>query len=61
MQIVIALGIVAGKAASSLPGTGGVLNGVSAVSGSNAWAVGSYVNTTGGTGTLILHWNGNAR
>jgi hypothetical protein len=33
---------------------------VSAVSGSNAWAVGNYVNTTGDTGTLILHRNGKA-
>jgi hypothetical protein len=41
-----------------------VLNGVSAVSASDAWAVGYYVNTSG-TGntvdnTLILHWNGTA-
>jgi hypothetical protein len=32
---------------------------VSAVSGSDAWAVGAYVsNTTGHADTLILHWNG---
>jgi hypothetical protein len=36
------------------------LSGVSAVSGSNAWAVGSYTDTTGASKTLILHWNGTA-
>src|SRR5258708_18490295 len=35
------------------------LEGVSAVSGSDAWAVGSYDdNTTGASKTLVLHWNG---
>ncbi len=37
------------------------LQGVSAVSGSDAWAVGSYNDTTtGASKTLILHWNGTA-
>jgi hypothetical protein len=37
------------------------LHGVSAVSGSDAWAVGFYdVNEIGGSRTLILHWNGTA-
>jgi Bacterial Ig-like domain (group 3) len=37
------------------------LHGVSAVSGSDAWAVGFYdVNEIGGSKTLILHWNGTA-
>jgi hypothetical protein len=35
-----------------------VLNGVSALSGSDAWAVGSYQSATGSQRTLILHWNG---
>lgn len=35
------------------------LNGVSAVSATNAWAVGHYDNeATGATDTLILHWDG---
>ena len=35
------------------------LEGVSALSGSDAWAVGSYDdNTTGASKTLIVHWNG---
>ena len=35
------------------------LNGVNAVSGTNAWAVGEYVDdTTHAHDTLILHWNG---
>jgi len=39
------------------------LYGVSAVSGSDAWAVGSYTDPSGGAltyKTLILHWNGTA-
>jgi hypothetical protein len=42
---------------------GNALSGVSAVSGSNAWAVGDYVNRINGVEvakTLILHWNGTA-
>lgn len=35
------------------------LNGVSAQSKTNAWAIGDYVNdATGATETLILHWDG---
>ena len=35
------------------------LNGVSARSATDAWAVGNYSNqTTGATETLVLHWNG---
>ena len=34
------------------------LYGVTAVSTTNVWAVGYYVNTTGVTQTLIEHWNG---
>jgi len=36
-----------------------VLASVSAIAASNAWAVGSYTNS-GGTRTLILHWDGSA-
>jgi len=37
------------------------LQGVSAVSARDAWAVGSYNDTTtGASKTLILHWNGTA-
>jgi hypothetical protein len=36
-----------------------VLNGVSARSAADAWAVGYYINpTTGAEETLVLHWNG---
>jgi hypothetical protein len=35
-----------------------VLNGVSALSATDAWAVGSYQSATGSQRTLILHWNG---
>ena len=34
------------------------LSGVAAVSATNVWAVGYYVNTTGVTQTLTEHWNG---
>ena len=34
------------------------LNGVAAVSANDAWAVGSYSNTTGPSQTLIEQWNG---
>jgi hypothetical protein len=53
--LVLALGAASSPPSASGPVTslpGGLL-GVSAVSGSNAWAVGST-----GTATLILHWNG---
>ena len=41
--------------------TSNLLAGVSAVSGSNACAVGSYNDaTTGASKTLVLHWNGTA-
>ncbi len=41
--------------------TSNLLAGVSAVSGSDAWAVGSYNDaTTGASKTLVLHWNGTA-
>jgi len=36
------------------------LQGVSARSGSDAWAVGVYWNTSGLSRSLILHWNGTA-
>ena len=55
--LVLALGAAASPSSGSGPVTslpGGLL-GVSALSGSNAWAVGST-----GTATLILHWNGTA-
>ena len=34
------------------------LNGVTAISPADAWAVGSYFSAKGGTSTLIEHWNG---
>jgi hypothetical protein len=40
--------------------TGAGLIGVDAISGSRAWAVGSYFGSTGSTDTLILRWNGAA-
>jgi len=40
-------------------GRSGSLNGVSANSATDAWAVGAYTNPTTGAGeTLALHWNG---
>jgi len=40
-------------------GRSGILNGSSADSATDAWAVGYYTNpTTGATETLALHWNG---
>jgi hypothetical protein len=64
------LGMAATGAAAAVPATGRasaavalsswpVLFGVSAVSGSDAWAVGRQ-NSTGVFKTLILHWNGTA-
>jgi hypothetical protein len=42
-------------------GTGNALSGVGAVSANDAWAVGTYVDTTTGhNDTLMLHWNGTA-
>jgi hypothetical protein len=35
-----------------------VLNGVSARSHSDAWAAGYFSTSSGGTKTLVLHWNG---
>jgi hypothetical protein len=63
-------GMAATGAAAAVPATGHasaavalssnpVLFGVSAVSGSDAWAVGRQ-NSTGVFKTLILHWNGTA-
>ena len=44
---------------SSGSGRSGGLNGVSADSATDAWAVGHYFNpTTGAEETLALHWNG---
>jgi len=37
---------------------GGLLTGVSALTGSDAWASGFYNTNSGGEGTLLLHWNG---
>ena len=37
---------------------GGLLTGVSALSGSDAWASGLYNTNSGGEGTLLLHWDG---
>jgi hypothetical protein len=52
-------GATARAAASPNPGEVNVLRGVSAVSATNAWAVGSYAdNTTHSFKTLIVHWNG---
>jgi hypothetical protein len=39
---------------------GNSLSGVTATSAANAWAAGIYVNSAGGSVTLILHWNGTA-
>ena len=40
--------------------TGNLLNGVSASSATNAWAVGDYVNGAGIAQTLTEHWDGTA-
>jgi hypothetical protein len=48
-------------ASSPNPGEQDVLRAVSAVSATNAWAVGSYWDTTTNAfKTLIVHWNGTA-
>jgi hypothetical protein len=51
------MGLTAGSAAT---GIAGQLNGVTATSASDAWAVGDYWSGKTGTApvTLILHWNG---
>ncbi len=36
------------------------LNGMTATSSANAWAVGGYINSSGNGQTLILRWNGTA-
>jgi len=73
--VVVTAGIAAPAGAGAAPATGrawarvtpnpsptyNFLAGVSAVSRSDAWAVGSYNDaTTGASKTLILHWNGTA-
>jgi hypothetical protein len=40
------------------PGVNGYLSGVTALSGTDAWAVGSFENSSGYDRTLILHWDG---
>ncbi len=50
------LTIVAGPS----PGTSAHLDAVSAVSGSDAWAVGGYTRTDGRPHALIVHWDGGA-
>jgi hypothetical protein len=46
---------------SPSPGTGGALNGVTASSATDVWAVGSYTPTGSSTAqTLTLNWNGTA-
>jgi hypothetical protein len=61
---VLVTGGIAAPAGALTPNpspTSNLLKGVSAVSGSNAWAVGSYNDTTtGASKTLVLHWNGTA-
>jgi hypothetical protein len=37
---------------------GSMLNGVTAISPTNAWTVGTYPASTGGQVTLVEHWNG---
>lgn len=51
-------GIKWSQVASPSPGAFDDLEGVSATSGSNAWAVGSTSPARSGDRTLILHWNG---
>jgi hypothetical protein len=56
-------GVVWTRAKSPNPGSGtNLLEGVSAVSGSDAWAVGNYSSylNPGASRTLVLHWNGTA-
>jgi hypothetical protein len=52
---------VAARAPAAAGANAGPISGVSAVSGSDAWAVGSYYHSNGAIDkTLILHWNGTA-
>jgi hypothetical protein len=54
-------GTVWQQVASPSPSSAGnFLIGVAATSASNAWAVGYFFTGTGGTNTLIEHWNGTA-
>jgi hypothetical protein len=62
-----AIGLAAGPAAQAAAGPGApaalppgntVLKGVSAVSASDAWAVGYAENSSDALSSLILHWNG---
>jgi hypothetical protein len=48
------------RVASPSPGglSGSALGGVSTLSPSDAWAVGSYTGSNGASVTLLLHWNG---
>lgn len=46
------------RVASPNPGSGDVLNSVSAVSRSDIWAVGEYLGSPGDVPALVLHWNG---
>jgi len=39
---------------------GGLLTGVSSLTGSDAWASGFFNTNGGGEGTLLLHWDGKA-
>jgi len=50
-------GITWKQVPSPSPGTSAGLSGVAATSALNAWAVG-WTDTTTGTKTLILQWNG---
>jgi hypothetical protein len=45
-------------AAPTFSGLTNILYGVAATSASNAWAVGSYDNSSSDSQSLILHWNG---
>ena len=53
------------KQSSPNPGTyslssANAFGGVTATSATNAWAVGTFVNSIGGIRTLIAHWNGSS-
>ena len=45
--------------ASPHPGSHSWLQGIAALSGADAWAVGGFVNSAGATETNVLQWNGN--
>jgi hypothetical protein len=55
-----ALGHSAGAGTPDATSSLSVLTGVSAVSAADAWAAGSYVNSSGVQVPLIEHWNGTA-